>query len=144
MSEFRLGTMGFGYADWFDVFYPRGMKSSDHLSHYARHFDTVELDTTFHAAPDRPRVQHWVASVPDHFRFCMKTPRTVTHDRPVDQAIDEMAAFVDVAREFGQKLGVILLQFPPSFGSGELWRLRKLLETLPGDVRFAVEFRNST
>jgi uncharacterized protein YecE (DUF72 family) len=47
----HFGTMGFSYSDWARVFYPAGLKPGEYLSHYARHFDTVELDTTFHAVP---------------------------------------------------------------------------------------------
>jgi hypothetical protein len=31
----------------------------DQLSYYARHFDTLELDTTFHAVPPAERVRRW-------------------------------------------------------------------------------------
>jgi uncharacterized protein YecE (DUF72 family) len=144
MPDWRLGTMGFGYADWAEVFYPRGMKSSDHLAWYARHFNAVELDTTFHATPDRQRVRNWSAAVPDDFRFCAKAPRTITHDGPLDRAGGEMLAFVEVMREFGDKLAAILLQFPPSFAATGLATLKRFLPILPRDVRFAIEFRNST
>src|SRR3954453_598716 len=80
MPDWRFGTMGFGYADWNGVFYPAGTKSSDYLAFYARHFNSVELDTTFYATPEIARVKHWAASVPDDFRFTMKTPRTITHE----------------------------------------------------------------
>src|SRR5436190_23844928 len=65
--DWRLGTMGFGYADWSGVFYPAGLKSSEYLSFYAKHFNSVELDTTFYATPDVARVKHWAASVPEDF-----------------------------------------------------------------------------
>jgi uncharacterized protein YecE (DUF72 family) len=136
--------MGFSYTDWAGVFYPRSVKPGDYLAHYARHFDTVELDTTFHATPPAERFRRWAAAVPDHFRFCMKAPRLVTHDLPLDRAAGAMADFLTVARELGDKLAVVLLQFPPSLGARELPRLRALLRTLPADVRFAAEFRSTS
>ena len=107
--------MGFSYDDWLGVFYPRGTKPGDWLEHYAKHFDAVELDTTFHAIPPVERVRRWASVVPMDFRFCMKAPKAVTHEPPVDRRIDLMRAFVEVARHFEERLGVILLQFPPSY-----------------------------
>ena len=142
MIDWRLGTMGFGYSDWAGVFYPRGMRSAEYLSFYARHFNAVELDTTFHAAPDGGRVRKWADAVPAGFRFSAKTPKSITHETAIDRSIDAMCSFVDVMRELGDKLGVILVQFAPSFTFEQLPRLRTFLSALPSDVRFAVELRN--
>ena len=140
----RLGTMGFSYADWAGVFYPAGMKPNDYLAHYAQYFDTVELDTTFHATPPADRFARWADVTPDDFRFCMKMPKAVTHDVAPDRAVGPMRDFVDAARTLGGKLGVIVLQFPPHFEIDQFDSLATLLAALPDDVRFAVELRNST
>src|SRR4051812_35212495 len=106
MAMWHLGTMGFGYDAWSGgVFYPAGVKSSEYLAYYARHFDCVELDTTFYAAPDEKRVRHWAAQVPERFRFSVKTPREVTHDHALslDRAVAPMRAFLDVIRAFDEK-----------------------------------------
>jgi uncharacterized protein YecE (DUF72 family) len=144
MTDWRLGTMGFGYADWSGVFYPQGLKSSEYLSYYARHFNSVELDTTFYATPDVARVKHWAASVPEDFRFAMKTPRTITHEGVLDQNMGLMSEFIDAIRHFDEKLGVVLLQFPPMFEVTHGPKLRTFLRSLPEDVRFAVEFRHAS
>jgi len=145
MPHWRLGTIGFGYDDWAGVFYPDGLKSADYLSFYARHFDTVELDTTFHAAPTPDRVAKWAAATPDDFRFCVKTPKEITHADGRLSApgrVDAMLRFVDAVGGFGPKLGVVLLQFPPSFDAGAAGDLRAFLSALPTGVRFAVELRH--
>jgi uncharacterized protein YecE (DUF72 family) len=134
--------MGFGYNDWAGPFYSRGSKSGDWLAFYARHFDTVELDTTFYAAPSPERVRRWSTVTPEGFRFCLKTPRAITHDSPLPMGVGPMAAFVDICRGFGPKLGVILIQFAPTFDAIHLETVDRFLGTLPTDVRFAVEFRH--
>ena len=147
MPHWRLGTIGFGYDDWAGVFYPDGLKSVDYLSFYARHFDTVELDTTFHAAPTPDRVAKWAAATPEAFRFCVKTPKEVTHAEGRLSApgrVDAMLRFVDAVRAFGPKLGVVLVQFPPTFEASGSKDLRTFLAALPEDVRFAIEFRSAT
>src|SRR5437763_11509702 len=112
MPDWRLGTIDFGYDDWARVFYPKDLKPVDYLSFYARHFDTVELDTTFHASPTVDRVAKWAAATPETFRFCVKTPKEITHADGRISAhgrVDAMLRLVDVVGGFGAKLGVVLL-----------------------------------
>lgn len=142
MPDWRLGTMGFGYSEWNGVFYPRGMKAGEYLGWYAQHFDAVELDTTFHAAPTADRVRHWASMTPAQFRFTVKTPRAVTHDAPLETGLATMLSFLDAVRAFGDKLGAVLLQFPPTFAANRYAALNELLGKLPTDLRYAVEFRH--
>jgi len=143
--ELRLGTMGFSYPDWSGVFYPKGTKSTDFLSFYARHFNAVELDTTFHAIPPVDRVQRWREDTPDDFRFTAKVPKDITHASVIDRALPAMMDFLGVMSAFASKLAAVLIQFPPSFGVEQSDRLDRFLRALPRDnVRFAVELRNST
>lgn len=105
----------------------------------------MELDTTFHAVPTAGRVRRWADASPDDFRFCVKTPKDVTHADgrlSAPERVDTMLRFVESAREFGGKLGVVLLQFPPSFDDGEAGELGTLIGKLPDDIRYAVEFRH--
>ena len=143
--NWRLGTIGFGYDDWSGVFYPKALKPADHLPYYSQQFDTVELDTTFHATPTSERVARWADATPEGFRFCVKTPKEVTHAPgpwSVAARLEPMLRFVEAVRAFGQKLGIVLIQFPPSFDAGAGEDLRTFLAALPADVRYAVEFRN--
>ena len=144
VMDWRLGTMGFSYPDWAGVFYPRGVKAGEYLSYYARWFDTVELDTTFHAMPEVERVKKWAAAVPGGFSFAVKTPRLVTHDVVIDRATGAMMKFIEVARHFGDKLGPVLLQFGPTFSARESSKLDRFLKELPPDVKVAVEFRHTS
>ncbi|HLV80436.1 MAG TPA: DUF72 domain-containing protein, partial [Chthonomonadaceae bacterium] len=47
----RVGTMGWGYADWTGVFYPEDAAPRDYIGFYSEIFDTVEIDSTFYAIP---------------------------------------------------------------------------------------------
>ena len=143
--EWRLGTMGFGYADWADVFYPHGVKPAEYLSFYARHFSAVELDTTFHATPDPERVQKWRDETPADFRFAVKTPRQITHESSLERAIEPKRDFLHVCRHFEHKLSAVLLQFAPSFDAKQATKLRTFLSALPTrEIRIAAEFRHSS
>jgi uncharacterized protein YecE (DUF72 family) len=143
---FHIGTMGYGYKDWHNgVFYPNGMRSPAFLAHYSSIFNAVEMDTTYYGTPPADRVQKWAASVPFDFTFSPKTPKIITHEhRLTGDALPLMAQFTETMRLFGEKLGVILIQFPPDFSVEEMPALNRFLPHLPPDLRFAVEFRHSS
>ena len=133
--------MGFGYDDWRGVFYPRSTKPGEQLAFYARHFDAVEIDSSFHAAPSPERFTRWAEQVPASFRFTIKTPRAITHDGQVGDGAEPMKQFIVSARSLGEKLAVILIQYPATL-SGRAWpQVARFLDSLPKDIRFAVEFR---
>lgn len=142
--NWHLGTIGFSYSEWADVFYPEKMSSSEYLAFYVKSFGTVELDTTFYAIPPVERVRKWCGVTPDGFRFCPKVTKTVTHELPLREAIDEFMRFIDAVRAFDDKLGPILLQFPPSFTASSIEKLDALLIATPKDLRFAVELRDKS
>src|SRR4051812_20844161 len=101
-AKWRLGTMGFGYADWKEVFYPKLLKSGDYLEYYSRYFNAVELDTTFHAIPDEERVRKWAEAVPANFRFSAKAPKDVTHQKDPSAHVSALNEFVEVMKTMGE------------------------------------------
>lgn len=84
------------------------------LERYAQVFDCVEINSSFYR-PHRPDTwRRWAASVPAHFRFSAKMPRTISHERRLAASDDLVAAFLDQVGELEGKLGWLLLQLPPS------------------------------
>lgn len=144
MTDWYLGTMGFSYADWAGSFYPDTLAKRNYLGHYSRFFNAAEIDSTFYGTPRVATVKRWLAATPEGFRFCPKTPRTITHDKGLQSAHLDMAEFVAVMRELGKKLGAILIQLPPSFGVDQFEVLDVFLGELPVNLRFAVEFRHNS
>ena len=147
MFEWFLGSMGFGYKDWVGVFYPPGISPRDYLAHYSNYFNAVEMDTTFYGTPRRATVEQWKAVTPAEFVFCVKTPRVITHEMGLVGAIGLIVEFVNAMRFLEEKLGVILIQFPPSFTASHAEALEAFLsELIPlsSGVRFAIEFRHSS
>ena len=87
------------------------------LPYYAGRFSTVEINYTFYRMPTPKLVAGWCAQVPENFRFTLKSPRRITHDkrlRPADVA-DSLRAFVTAAAELGPRMGALLFQLPPNF-----------------------------
>ena len=134
--------MGFGYDDWCEVFYPTMMPNRKYLAYYSRIFNAVEIDSTFYGTPRERTVRRWAASTPRDFVFSLKAPRAITHEAGLIGVDEEMRTFVERVDLLGEKLGVILMQFPPSFGIEKLSVLETFIQKLPHDKRFAVEVRD--
>jgi uncharacterized protein YecE (DUF72 family) len=147
MEQWYLGTMGFSYKDWKDVFYPAGTRASDYLAYYSRIFNAVEMDTTLYGVPRASTVEGWAAVTPDEFKFCAKTPRLITHEYGLTKAAGPMQEFIGAMRLLGSKLGAILIQLPPSFDISNHLTLAAFLEeleTFTSGVRVAIEFRHAS
>ena len=142
MVDYYIGTMGFSYKDWAGAFYPPGVAARDYLPHYSRIFNSVEIDSTFYGTPKPGSVIRWCDQSPDDFKICLKVPRSITHEAGLVNVENDMAGFLEAISPLGEKLGVILIQFPPSFTSSGSELLTAFLENLPDNRRFAVEFRH--
>lgn len=144
MINWYLGTMGFSYKDWSGPFYPTYIDSRDYLEYYSRIFNAVEIDSTFYGTPRPEVVARWAEVTPPEFTFCAKLPKTITHDHKLVGATDEFKGFLNSIQPLGEKLGVLLIQMPPSFTAHELPALTGFLESLPDVIRFALEVRHTS
>ena len=85
-----------------------------HLQRYAARLPAVEINSSFYR-PHRPTTYaKWAASVPAGFRFAVKVPRAITHERRLADAEDALDAFLGEATGLGAALGCLLVQLPPS------------------------------
>lgn len=141
-GQLYLGTQGFSFKDWVGPFYPEGTSASHYLEVYARHFPSVEIDSTFYGAPRESTVQGWRERTPDGFRFAAKFPRLITHDKKLDRALGDAQHFVNGMQILGDKLAVLILQFAYDFTPDYFYRLEHFLQALPSGPRYAVEVRN--
>lgn len=113
MERVTIGTAGWALpkADA-GLFPPAGMGSN--LARYAALFDVVEINSSFYR-PHRPDTYaRWADSVPDGFRFAVKLPRAVTHEKRLQDIGPELDRFAAEAGALGGKLGWVLVQTPPS------------------------------
>jgi uncharacterized protein YecE (DUF72 family) len=115
------------------------------LPRYAAVFPSVEVDATYYGIPRQASVDAWRSRSPDGFRFSLKVPSTVTHERRFVNADGYFAAFLERIRPLGDKMGAILIQCPPDFAPARDSRtaLFGFLETeLRPDFAFALELRD--
>lgn len=111
-SQLFLGTSSWTAEGWVGSFYPEGTKPADFLQYYARHFNCVEIDSTFYRIPTAKTVEQWRDRTPKGFVFAAKGPGLITHQKVLLGADDDLKAFLRVMDLLGEKLGPILWQFP--------------------------------
>lgn len=137
-----LGTQGWSYSSWVGPFYPKGTRPAEYISEYAGHFPTVEVDSTFYAAPRASLVDHWNRGTPDGFVFSAKFPKAITHEKRLVDCEAEARAFLQSMDRLGAKRGPLVLQFDSAFRADQLAALDGFLGRLPRDFRYAVEVRH--
>lgn len=142
-QKIRLGACAWSFEEWRGAFYPADLPPERWLEFYAQYFPAVELDSTFYRAPAEKSVLRWAECTPTTFRFACKLPRAITHACRLHDCTPELTAFFQAMEPLAEKLRVVLIQLPPSFAPKEGKPvLRKFLEQLPRDFRFAIEFRH--
>jgi uncharacterized protein YecE (DUF72 family) len=142
MSNLHLGTIGWSYSFWRGSFYPDKAASKDFLAYYSSKFSTVEVDSTFYRIPNQQAVANWKEQTPDGFRFSLKFPGVITHVKMLKDCQRETNLFLERTALLKDKLGALLLQFPPSFGIERLSSLANFLRELPKTQRYVVEVRD--
>ena len=156
-------------------FYPKNVKTSEaRLRYYSEHFDTVEVDSSYYAIPDRKTAYLWDERTPDNFIFHIKAYRALTghgvdpKTLPKDIAnslpekdrngkliyIKEPSILDELSKRFrelltplvkSKKLGVIVFQFPPWFQYSKS-KFDFILEckSKMKNLQVAVEFRHGS
>ena len=123
--------------------YPHGTVQKDYLYHYARQFNTVEMNTTHYRIPTQVAVDQWTTKVPAYFKFCPKVPQSISHSHDFGEAYRASSLFQHSLRAFGGTLGLSFMQLPPTFGPYQQGKeLFTYLEKWPGDLPLAIEFRH--
>ncbi|NHN85072.1 DUF72 domain-containing protein [Acetobacter musti] len=107
---FRVGTAGWSIATPLAASFP---DEGTHLVRYGRRLPCAEIDSSFWRPHRRTTYERWAASVPPDFRFSVKMPRVVTHQKRLTETGDDVSRFLDESAGLGDRLGVLLVQLPP-------------------------------
>jgi len=143
-EKVRIGTSGFSYDDWRGVFYPEKIKKGMMLEYYARHFNTLELNSPYYAIPARSVFYRMEQKTPPNFEFIVKCHQDVTHHRKDGR--DSLLRLIEAVEPLilTQKMSGFLAQFPFSFKNNEknrayLRKVREWSDPLPLFVEFRHE-----
>ena len=172
MAEVRIGTCSWADEALSKHWYPKGLPAGERLSYYGRHFDTVEVDSTYYRLPPEEMVRRWAERTPDGFVMHVKAFGLMTRhpvklealppDLRDDAPTDDRGRVERPSREFrgevfrrflealeplrsAGKLGGILFQFPSYvvYKDRSLDYLGWAREQL-GDDEMLVEFRHAS
>jgi uncharacterized protein YecE (DUF72 family) len=114
MGTLYAGTSGFSYAGWKGKFYPPTLSGARMLAFYAERLNGVELNGSFYRTPPETALLKWAAQTPPGFRFCMKGNRGLTYSAEAFDKVGLASILAGRLAPLGERLGPILLQFPPT------------------------------
>lgn len=142
-GEVYIGTSGWSYEEWKDDFY-RKVPRSRWLEHYGEQFGALEINATFYRLQSEGTLASWANRTPRDFVFCAKGHRYLTHMTGLKGAEAAVRRTRDNMQALGEKLRVVLWQFPASFQRemGVFGEFVEVLEREWSQVRHAVELRH--
>lgn len=146
MHNVFIGTSGFDYTDWKNVFYPEDLIQKDWLSFYAKQFKTVEINATFYHSFDPSTYSHWYDQTPQDFHFTVKGSRFITHIKRLKNIDEPVNNFFQTIQYLKEKLSVVLWQFPANFKwtAENKEKLIHFFTLLPNTSKQTFEFRHPT
>jgi len=146
MAKVFIGTSGWVYSHWEEIFYPQDLSPRDKLKYFSQHFKTTEINYSFYHLPRTTTYQNWYNQTPGDFIFAVKTSRFITHIRRLKNVKAAWKTFIENALNLKEKLGPILFQFPSSFQATQenVKRLEEFLKLIckNKELKFAFEFRH--
>lgn len=115
------------------------------LERYAGRFTAVEINSSFYRPHRHDTYARWAETTPHGFRFCVKVPKTVTHEMRLADAMPAFDEFLLQSSALGTKLGCLLAQLPPSLAFDES-QVRRFASDLRArhDGPVALEARHSS
>jgi uncharacterized protein YecE (DUF72 family) len=111
------------------------------LEFYASRLNGVELNGSFYRTPPVTALEKWRDGTSGEFRFCMKANRGLTYSADTFDRVGLAHLFTERISTLGERLGPVLLQFPP-VRQRNVALLDSLLEAVDRPV--ACEFRHES
>jgi uncharacterized protein YecE (DUF72 family) len=111
VSAIRIGTAAWSIPKEHAAPFP---VAGSHLERYGAVLNAVEINASFYRPHRTATYERWAASVPEDFRFAVKIPKSITHERRFKDVGDVLDRFLSEVSGLGTKLGPLLVQLPPS------------------------------
>lgn len=145
-GKIHIGTSGWSYKHWEEIFYPPKLKPADWIVFYSNHFKITEINTSFYRLPLKETVINWTKKVPRSFLFCPKMSRYLTHMKKLIEPEETLEHFFEVFEPMQKMMGPVLIQLPPSlkFNYDRADHLYHLLQTKYKKYEFVMEVRHNT
>ncbi|WP_261512036.1 DUF72 domain-containing protein [Chryseobacterium paludis] len=139
-----IGCSGFYNNDWKGSFYPDNTPTKDFLTLYSKEFNAVEINSTFYRKPTAKTLIKWFDETPEEFRFFIKIPKTISHEKRLLDCKEEISEFCQHIHEnLKEKLSGFLYQFPPSFKNTPE-NIELILKNIDSAFLNVIEFRHES
>jgi len=145
-KQWHVGTSGWSYKHWKDLFYPPKLRAADWFDYYISRFQSSEINTSFYHLPKEQTVINWAAKSPTGFTFCPKLSRYITHMKKLRDVEEPLERFFNVFAPLYPFMGPVLIQLPPMlrFNATVAEGFFELIRTRYSDQRFVLEVRHDT
>jgi uncharacterized protein YecE (DUF72 family) len=143
MVSYFVGTSGWNYDCWKNDFYAAQSAGPHWLSRCAADISAAETNASFYRLISDTAGTRLRQRATAGFRYTLKLPRPVTHQRLLNDIEAEVAVFWRAAALLQDRLGAILMQVSPDLPLDLGW-LRTVLQAFADPSRVAVEFRAPT
>jgi uncharacterized protein YecE (DUF72 family) len=140
MVSYFVGTSGWNYDCWKNDFYAARSSGPSWLSCCAADCSAAETNATFYRQISDTASARLRQATTSHFRFTLKLPRPITHQRLLNDIEAEIGVFWHMAALLQDRLGAVLMQVSPDLPLDMGW-LRTVLQAFGDPSRVAVEFR---
>lgn len=143
---YYLGCPVWACPHWTGNVFRADARRKDWLRQYSQMFKTVEGNSTFYAIPSVETTRRWAEETEPGFRFALKVPQVISHERQLSSCDAEMRLFLAALEPLAaaDRLGPTFLQLSAQFGPDQLDSLARFLGRLPTDLPWAVEVRHSS
>jgi uncharacterized protein YecE (DUF72 family) len=139
-----IGCSGFYNNDWKGSLYPEDAKSKDFLTLYSQEFNSVEINSTFYRKPTAKTLLKWYDETPDYFKFFIKIPKTISHEKRLKDCKTEISEFCNhIKIHLKEKFSGFLYQFPPSFKNTQE-NIDEIINNLDFNFLNVIEFRHES
>ena len=143
-SLYRIGCPVWACDRWKGSVFSNNAPRAAWLNQYSKCFNCVEGNSTFYGIPEPSTFERWAEQTEEGFQFCLKFPRTISHEAELVGAEDQLKQFLVGLAILAKadRLGPTFLQLSPSFDRRNLDRLTQFLDQLPKEFPYAVEVRH--
>lgn len=144
-SRYFLGCPVWGSDAWKGTLFTQKCSRGEMLRQYSRVFNSVEGNSVFYGMPSADTISRWIETSSPGFRFVLKFPRVISHEKQLVDVQQETREFLRILEQLaaGDRLGPSFLQLSPHFSPAELEALDHYLAALPREFEYAIEVRHN-
>ncbi len=141
----NIGCSGWSYEGWKGTFYPKKLENKDYLSYYSKFFKFVEVDSTYYHIPSRSTVRRWKDKTPDDFRFSLKFPKVIPHEKKLEDVAKPLSVLFYSLEPLIDKTLTLLIRLPQFLSEKKGFNaFQDMVHHLDKRFRYSLEVRHSS